>query len=426
MANEKNRVVITGIGSILPNAFSVSEFWERLKNGESQIDFIKRFSTDDFPIKIASELKNFDYRNFIPKLNPLHAEHYNEETLAIMSAVEMAQRDAGFTKTSLDPTKVGFIDSSSRASLAWWEHAWTKYQQNPKEFHEIFNRYSVLMSMSSTPSTLTAIFNNIQGFVTCISAACVGGHHAISLCYQAIRKGRAEVMYAGGHEFPILKPVMSMYADPESRVMSLEKENPKKGLRPYDLNRDGFVLGEGAMALCLERYEHAKARGATIYAEILGHLSYNESSHAYRMDMTGQKAANGLKQLLKISKRSQEDIGYICGHGTATHNNDLAESRAINLLYAGISKEKQPPLGSIKPIFGHTFGGAGIINVAAVALMLKNQTLAPTLNIETPDPECEFDHVTEGARKVTNFHTAISLAFAIGSQSSFISLGHVE
>ena len=309
MANEKNRVVITGIGSILPNAFSVSEFWERLKNGESQIDFIQKFSTDDFPIKIASELKNFDYKNFIPKLNPVHAQHYNQETLAIMSAVEMAQRDAGFTKTSIDPTKVGFIDSSSRSSLAWWEHAWTKYQENPKEFHEIFNRYSVLMSMSSTPSTLTAIFNNIQGFVTCISAACVGGHHAISLCYQAIRKGRAEVMYAGGHEFPILKPVMSMYADPESRVMSLEKVNPKKGLRPYDLNRDGFVLGEGAMALCLERYEHAKARGATIYAEILGHLSYNESSHAYRMDMTGQKAANGLKQLLKISKRNPEDIG---------------------------------------------------------------------------------------------------------------------
>ena len=426
MLNEKNRVVITGIGSILPNAYSVSEFWERLKNGESQIDYIKKFSTDNFPIKIASELNNFDYRDFIPKLNPLHAQHYNQETLAIMSAVEMAQRDAGFTKTSLDPTKVGFIDSSSRSSLAWWEHAWTKYQENPKEFHEIFNRYSVLMSMSSTPSTLTAIFNNIQGFVTCISAACVGGHHAISLCYQAIRKGRALVMYAGGHEFPILKPVMSMYADPESRVMSLENKNPKKGLRPYDLNRDGFVLGEGAMALCLERYEHAKARGATIYAEILGHLSYNESSHAYRMDLTGQKAANGLRQLLKISKRNIEDVGYFCGHGTATHNNDLAESRAINLLYTGTPKEKQPPVGSIKPIFGHTFGAAGIINVAATALMLKNQTLAPTINIENPDPECDHDHVIEGPRKVSNFHTALSLAFAIGSQSSFICLGHVE
>lgn len=426
MAQEKNRVVITGIGSILPNAYSVEEFWNKIKEGDSQIDFIKSFSTDNFPIKIAAELKDFDYKKFIPKLNSQHAIHYNQETLAIMSAVEMAQRDAGFTKTSLDPTKVGFIDSSSRASLAWWEHAWAKYQEDPKAFHEIFNRYSVLMSMSSTPSTLTAIFNNIQGFVTCISAACVGGHHAISLAFQAIRKGRAEVMYVGGHEFPILKSVMSMYADPESRVMSLESQSPKKGLRPYDLKRDGFVLGEGAMALCLERYEHAKARGATMYAEILGHLSYNESSHAYRMDLTGQKASVGLKKLLKISKRSTEDVGYFCGHGTATHNNDLAESRALHLLYEGTPKSKIPPLGSIKPIFGHTFGAAGIINVAATALMLKNQTLAPTINVENPDPDCDHDHIIEGPRKVENFHTAVSLGFAIGSQSSFVSLGVAE
>lgn len=426
MAQEKNRVVITGIGSILPNAYSPETFWDQIRTGNSQIDFIKSFSTENFPIKVASEMTDFDYRKFIPKLNPQHAEHYNRETLAIMSAVEMAQRDAGFTKTSLDPTKVGFIDSSSRASLSWWEHAWSKYQENPAQFHEIFNRYSVLMSMSSTPSTLTAIFNNIQGFVTCISAACVGGHHAISLSYQAIRKGRADVMYVGGHEFPILKSVMSMYADPESRVMSIEKNDPKKALRPYDKNRDGFVLGEGAMALCLERYEHAKARGATMYAEVLGHLSYNESSHAYRMDMTGLKAANGLKKLLKISKRSPEDIGYICGHGTATYNNDLAESRAVQLLYEGVPKEKIPPLGSIKPIFGHTFGAAGIINVAATALMLKNQTLAPTINLENPDPDCPHDHITEGPRKVENFHTALSLGFAIGSQSSFVSLGVAE
>ncbi|MCB1141452.1 MAG: beta-ketoacyl-[acyl-carrier-protein] synthase family protein [Leptospiraceae bacterium] len=427
MPKEKNsRVVITGIGSILPNAFSVEDFWDKIKNGNSQIDFITKFNTENFPIKIASEIKNFDYTKYLSTLSPQHAEHYNTETLAIMSAVEMAQKDAGLTKTSIDPTKVGFIDSSSRASLAWWEHAWQKYQEDPEKFHDIFNRYSVLMSMSSTPSTLTAIYNNIQGFVTCISAACVGGHHAISLCFQAIRKGRADVMYAGGHEFPILKPVMSMYSDPKSRVMSLESENPKNGLRPYNRDRDGFVLGEGAMALCLERYEHAVARGARIYAEVLGHLSYNESSHAFRMDMTGLKAANGMKKLLKISKRSLDDVGYFCGHGTATYNNDLAESRSIKLLYEDTPVSKWSPVGSIKPIFGHTFGGAGIINVAATALMLKNQTLCPTINLTDPDPNCDHDHVAEGPRPVKNFHTAVSLAFAIGSQSSFVCLGLPE
>lgn len=422
MQNKANRVVITGIGVILPNACNQKDFWDHLKNGNSQIDFITKFSTDDFRVKVAAELKDFDYRKFLPHLNPRFAEHYNEETLAIMSALDMAQKDAGLTPIAIDPTKVGFIDSSSRASIAWWEHAWKRYHENPKD-DSIFDRYSVLTSMSSTPTTLTAINNNIQGFVTCIAAACVGGHHAISLCYQAIRKGRAEVMYAGGHDFTILKPIMSMYSDPESRVMSLEKDNPKNAIRPYDKNRDGFVLGEGAIVLCLERYEHAKIRGAKIYSEILGHLSYNESSHAMRMDMTGGKAAGGLKKLLKISKRSLADIGYFCGHGTATYNNDLAESRAIKLLYDDVPVNKWAPVGSIKPIFGHTFGAAGLINVAATALMLKNQTLCPTINLKNPDPECDHDHVAEGPRPVTNFHTAVSMAFAIGSQSSFISLG---
>lgn len=423
MSEKSNRVVITGIGVILPGAMNVIDFWRNLRDGISQIDFIKKFSTEGFPIKVAAELGEFDYQKFLPHLNPNHAKYYNRETLAIMSAVEEARRDADLGKSQVAPSKIGFIDSSSRGSLAWWEEAWTKYHNNPND-KEIFNRYTVLTSMASAPTTLTAIYANIQGFVTNISAACVGGHHAISLCYQAIRKGRAEIMYAGGHDFTILKPVMAMYSDPESRVMSLEKDNPKKAIRPYDKKRDGFILGEGAVALCLERREHAIARGANIYAEVLGHLSYNEASHAMKMDMTGEKAGRGLKHLLKISKKDPEDIGYICGHGTATHNNDLAESRAVRIMYGDIPASKWAPVGSIKPIYGHTFGAAGIINVAATALMLKNQTLAPTINHDEPDPECNHDHIGgEKPRQVKNFHTAVSMAFSIGSQSSFISLG---
>ena len=147
-----------------------------------------------------------------------------------------------------------------------------------------------------------------------------------------------------------------MYSDPQSRVMSLEKEDPKNAIRPYDRKRDGFALGEGAAVLCMESYEHAKARGAKIYAEVFGTLSYNEADHAMRMDITGKKAASGIKKLIQISKRSLEDVDYFCGHGTATYTNDLAEGRAMKLLYDGVPKEKWSPLGSIKPIYGHTFG----------------------------------------------------------------------
>lgn len=417
---KNQRVVITGIGTVLPNAFDLESFWSHLRDGKSQIDYLTRFPTDDFSIKVAAEIKGFDYKNFIPDLDPKLAKNYNHETLVIMSALDQARRDSKLEKDSVDPTRVGFIDSSSRASLAWWEHAWKRYTELKDE--TVFDRYAVLTSMASNPTNLTAINANIQGFVTTISAACVGGHHAISLCFQAIRKGRADVMYAGGHEFPLVRPLMQMYSDPQSRVMSLEKDDPKNAIRPYDKNRDGFILGEGGAVLCLESYDHAKARGAKIYAEVLGTLSYNEADHAMRMDITGKKATNGIRKLNQISKRSLEDVDYFCGHGTATYTNDLAEGRAMKLLYDGVPKDKWAPLGSIKPIYGHTFGAAGIINVAATALMIKEQTLCPTINLKEVDPECDHDHISEGPRKA-KIDFAISLAFAIGSQSSFISLG---
>jgi len=195
------RVVITGIGVLLPNADNVSTFWEHISQGKSQVDKLTRFDTSDLIVKAGAELKEFDFQTYLPDLEPKLAKNYNRETLAIMSAMELAQKDAGLTKNSVDPSKVGFIDSSSRASLAWWEHSFERMKSLKSE--EIFDRYAVMASMGSNPTNLTAIRSNIQGFVTTISAACVGGHHAVSLCYQAIRKGRAEVMYAGGHEFAI-------------------------------------------------------------------------------------------------------------------------------------------------------------------------------------------------------------------------------
>ena len=420
---ENQRVVITGIGVVLPNADSKEKFWDHISNGNSQIHFLSRFPTDNFPVKMSCELNGFDYKNYLPDLDPRFAKNYNTETLVLMSAMEMARKDAGLPKEFVNPSKVGFVDSSSRASLSWWEYAYQKIQENGDD--SIFDKYAVLKSMASNPTNLAAINSNIQGFVTTISSACVGGHHAVSLCFQAIRKGRANIMYAGGHEFPILKPLMKMYSDPTSSVMSNERENPKNSMRPYDKSREGFILGEGSMVLVMENYTHARNRGATIYAEVLGALSYNEADHAMRMDLTGQKAGNGIKRLIEISKRSLEDVDYFCGHGTATHNNDLAESRALKVLYGSTPVSHWAPLGSIKPIFGHTFGAAGIINVGATALMIHNRTICPTINLKNPDPECDHDHVAEGKRK-HQIDLAISLAFSIGSQSSFISMGSVD
>lgn len=420
---QNHRVVITGIGTVLPGALNLKDFWQNLKQGNSQFDFITRFNTDGFPVKVAAELNGFDYQKFLPDLNPRFASHYNQETLAIMSAMEMARQDSGLAKNTVDPTRVGFVDSSSRAGLAWWEEAWRQYYQEGNT--DILNRYAVLQSMSSNPSTLTAINNNIQGFVTTITSACVGGHHAAALAFQAIRKGRAELMYVGGHEFPLVKSLMAMYSDPKSCVMAAEDKEPKKAMKPFDKKRDGFILGEGAIVLCLEQYDHAVLRGAKIYAELLGSFSYNEASHAMRLDLTGIKASNGLRKLLRVTRRKLTDIDFYCAHGTATYNNDLAESRAFRQLYHDMPKKKWPPMGSIKPIYGHTFGAAGVINLAASALMIHNQTLCPTINHEQPDPDSEFDHVSEGARP-TEINNIISMAHSIGSQSSFVALSKIS
>ncbi|MEM7181696.1 MAG: beta-ketoacyl-[acyl-carrier-protein] synthase family protein [Spirochaetota bacterium] len=420
---KNHKVVITGIGVVLPGALQLADFWHNLKEGISQIDFITRFPTENFPVKVGAELKGFDYTKHLSDLNPRFAKNYNRETLAIMSAMEMARQDAGLAKNTVEPSRVGFVDSSSRAGLAWWEEAWKKYYLEGDT--EQLNRYAVLQSMGSNPSTLTAINNNIQGFVTTVTSACVGGHHAAALAFQAIRKGRAELMYVGGHEFPIVQSLMSMYSDPKSCVMSAESENPKNAMKPFDKNRDGFILGEGAIVLCLEQYDHAVLRGAKMYAEMLGSYSYNEASHAMRLDLTGIKASNGLRQLLKVTRRKLSDIDYYCAHGTATYNNDLAESRAFHQLYHGIPQKDWPPMASVKPIYGHTFGAAGVINLAASALMVKNQTLCPTINHREASEECDFDHVQEGYRE-TKVRNIISMAHSIGSQSSFVALSQPE
>ncbi|HRG77591.1 MAG TPA: beta-ketoacyl synthase N-terminal-like domain-containing protein, partial [Leptospiraceae bacterium] len=165
---KNQRVVITGIGTVLPNAFDLENFWDNLKNGKSQIDYLTRFPTEDFAIKVGAEVRDFDYKTFLPNLDPKLAKNYNHETLVLMAAMELAQKNAKLEKDTLDPTRVGFIDSSSRSSLAWWEHAWKRYTELKDD--SVFDRYAVLTSMASNPTSLTAINSNIQGFVTTISS----------------------------------------------------------------------------------------------------------------------------------------------------------------------------------------------------------------------------------------------------------------
>ncbi len=420
----KPRVVITGIGTVLPGALTVDDFWKNISEGQSQIDFITRFPTDDLSVKVAAELKGFDPKiNLPPRLDPKFVDKYSYETLILMNTLGKCLADSRLDYEEWDPERVQLFDSSSRSSMYWWDEAYRIHYTEP-EMDSKFNRHAILTGMASNPATLSALAYNVQGFVTCISGGCVGGHHAVSLSAQAIRNGEADIAFACGHDFPILKPLIRTYSDPKARALSIESENPKEAMKPYDRRRDGFTLGEGCIAICLEKLEHAQARNAKIYAEVLSFYNYNEADHPLHMDLSGRRLSEGMEKVLEMGDVTAADISYFCGHGTSTHYNDLSESRAMRQYYKIQKTTKWAPLGSLKPIYGHIFGASGIVNVAGSALMIHNQTLCPTINHKTPDPECDHDHVAEGKRP-GKVNLALSLAYAIGSQTSLVCLAKI-
>ncbi|MFI9629040.1 beta-ketoacyl-[acyl-carrier-protein] synthase family protein [Streptomyces sp. NPDC052042] len=415
-------IVLTGIGCVLPGTSDVHAFWNHISTGTSQVTRLEKsaFAAAGLPVHAAAQLGDFDPATRLPHLLPAHAAKYDRSILATMAAVSDALEDAGIARGQIPQDRMSIVQSSSRGPLSWWRETITADpEQNPYEGKAT----AMFRGLPGCPATLAAIDVGAGGLVTTLSSACVGGHHAIGLALRELRSGSADVVLAGGHEFPIVPEVARCYLGLGDGVLSPEREDPASAVRPYDRDRRGFALGEGAMTLCLERESSARARGARIYSRILGHRALNEAHHATSMDLVGDVTASVVAGVLDDAGRKPEEIGYVCGHGTATRYNDIAESRALRRLLPRHDDADLPPHGSNKPIYGHTFGMAGIINVAATSLMLHHQRLAPTANHRTPDPECDYDHVAEGPRD-TAFDLAVSLSFAFGSQTSVIALEH--
>jgi len=414
---DNDDIVITGLGVMLPGATNVHDFWANLRDGRSQVSRLSDQLGAGLPVNVAAQLGELDYREFLPELSDAHMKKYSREMLATMSALVAARNDAA-PDASLDPDRIGFIDSSSRGpSEYWYQHSLAHTRQDRDD---IPLGDPMMAGLPGSAASFAAIYAGIRGLVTTLSSACVGGNHALSLAARELRSGAADAMFVGGHEFAVIPNVLRLYSEPGRAVLSYA-DDPATAMRPYDKDRDGFVLGEGAIVLCLERESSALRRGARVYAKVLGHQHINEAAHPTRMDLSGQVTATMMERLLKTARIAPSEVGYICGHGTATRYNDLAESRSVGLIWdrPGLTR---PALGSIKPIYGHLFGGASVLNVASTAMMLHHQTLAPTINCDIPDPECDHDHVAEGAR-ATSLDVALSLSFAIGSQSSAVALG---
>ncbi|MBW5420064.1 beta-ketoacyl-[acyl-carrier-protein] synthase family protein [Streptomyces sp. BG9H] len=435
-AARKNRgdsVLVTGIGVMLPGATHVNEFWQDVRDGNSRLGRLTRCAPGRTGVRVAGELRDFDHRKFLPELSEKFAGRYTRDALVTMSAVEEARRDAGLGSGEIDPLRLSLIASSSRGPLEWVSQALREDDSlNDREGdgHEaggaahFGDSGAMLRGMPGAPATLSAIYGDVRGLVTTLSSACVGGHHAIAFAADLIRAGTADAVVVVGYEFPLTPLVFHSFQAMGDGVLSTESADPRRAIRPYTRDREGFAFGEGAVALCLERESHARARGAGGYARFLSHRALNEATHPFGMDMSGQITASAVAGALKDAGRAPRDVDWFCAHGTATPKNDVAESRMLGALYEGRPRSAWPPLSSVKPVYGHLLGAAALVNAAATSLALHHQCLCSTANYAdaVPDPECDHDHVAEGAR-ATRAELAVSLAFAIGSQTSVLALG---
>ncbi|MGW7514488.1 beta-ketoacyl-[acyl-carrier-protein] synthase family protein [Streptomyces sp. NPDC054796] len=406
-------VVVTGIGAEVAGASGVEEFWRNLAEGNSRIDVVPQFVKEEAPTLIGGVISDFDPGSRLPPGEEERTARFGRETQITMASVGQCVEDARLEPGDVPPHRTAMVGASSRGPLSWWCGA-------PEDSAPGRGRSGILHSLPGAPVSLASIAHGVQGTVTTISNGCVSGHQAVGIAAGLLHSGDTDAALVVGHDFPLLTPLMRLYAAMGEGALC-RREDPVGAMRPYGRERDGFVLGEGAVTLCLERAGSARRRGARAYAEILGHRSRSEAAHPMTMDLSGQHMANLAEEVLEDAHRKPEDVGYVCGHGSATRYNDLAEARALSRLLPETSPRHRPPLGSVKPVYGHLLGGSGTLNVAAVALMLHHQQLAPTLNCEDPDPECGSDHVAEGRRPVRT-DLALSLSSSLGSHSSVVAL----
>ncbi|MDC7241674.1 MAG: beta-ketoacyl-ACP synthase II [Spirochaetales bacterium] len=408
-----DEIVITGIGTLTPIGLDRETFWTNLCAGTSGAAPITAFDTEGFTTTIACELKDFKAGDFMDRKNARKMSRFSQ--IAVCSALE-AVRDAGL-EGSLDPLRTGCVMGSAAGDYEILEKQFAILQERgPSKGHPL----AVPRIIPNMAAGNIAIELGIHGPNMAALSACATGVHSIASAMNIIRCGQADVMIAGGTESTITPLVVDAYSC--MRVLSTRNDEPQKASRPFDADRDGFVIGEGAASLILEKRSHAEARGARIYAVAAGVGMTADASSIAAPDEEGRWAALAMKQALAEARLPPEEIGYINAHGTSTKANDRTETRAILSVF-GSSEDckKTPPVSSNKSMIGHTLGAAGAVEAAATALSLYHGTLPPTINQDTPDPDCPLDTIPGTAREA-DIKAALTNSFGFGGQNAVLAL----
>ncbi|MBT2694289.1 beta-ketoacyl-ACP synthase II [Bacillus sp. ISL-55] len=405
---EKRRVVVTGIGAVTPLGNDAETTWNNIIEGVSGIGPVTRLNADDFPAKVAAEVKEFNVENFMDRKDARKMDRFTHYAVA---ASLMAVKDSGLEITDENAPRVGVWIGSGIGGMETFE------QQHETFMNRGYRRVSPFFVPMMIPDMATgqvSITLGARGFNSCTVTACATGTNSIGDAFKVIQRGDADVMVTGGAEAPITK--MSFAGFCANTALSTNQD-PQKASRPFDKNRDGFVMGEGAGIVVLEDLEHALTRGAKIYAEIVGYGATGDAYHITAPAPEGEGGARAMKMALDDAGLAPEEVGYINAHGTSTEYNDKYETMAIKSVFG--EHAYKLTVSSTKSMTGHLLGAAGGIEAIFTVLALKEGTLPPTINLETPDPECDLDYVPNAARK-QQVNAAISNSLGFGGHNATI------
>ncbi|RUM28594.1 MAG: beta-ketoacyl-[acyl-carrier-protein] synthase II [Aquifex sp.] len=413
----RRRVVITGIGAVTPIGTGVKKFWENLVKGVSGIDYIKSFNPDEYgiPVKIAAEVKDFNPEEFMDKKEARKASRFVQFAIA---AVKEALEDSGLLESKYDPYKVGVIIGTGIGGLKDIEdQTQILREKGARRVSPFFIPYGI----SNMAAGLVAIRWGFKGPNYCVTSACATGNHAIGDAFRLIQKGDIDIAIAGGTEAAITPLGVAGFAS--MKALSTRNDEPQKASRPFDRDRDGFVMGEGAGILILEEYERAKARGAKIYAELVGYGATDDAYHITSPHECGEGAYECMKLALEDGNIKPEEVDYINAHGTSTPLNDKTETMAIKKLFGEHAYRLK--ISSNKSMIGHLLGAAAAVEAVSTVKTIETGIIPPTINLENPDPECDLDYVPNKAVEYP-VKVALSNAFGFGGTNATLVFKKVE
>ena len=408
------RVVITGLGTVNSLSNDIPTFWDYLCAGRSGVSLIEQFDTSAFKVHFGGEVKNFIPENHLEGKVAKRLDRFSQ--FALVAAIS-AVKDSGIDFSQGDPFRYGVIIGSGIGGLNEFEEQYTRHtQQGPDRI----SPFVIPKMIANSAAGNVSIHFNLMGHNTVISTACASAAHALGDALHSIRGGFADAIVAGGSEAAITP--MGLGGFIAARAVSHRNSDPSTASRPFDKDRDGFVLSEGAGIVVLEEYEHARKRGANIYAEILGCGNTADAYHITAPHPEGVGASKAVQFALADAKLNPDQIDYVNAHGTSTQLGDEAETKALKIVFK--DHAKKIAVSSTKSMIGHTLGASGGIELIACALSIKHGVVHPTINFHTPDPKCDLDYVPNSARQM-KVRYAVSNSFGFGGHNCCLALGAV-